>query len=48
MFMEQYYKNLLDGKSKSEALALARAYLFLNGTGYKNPFFWAPFILIGE
>jgi CHAT domain-containing protein len=48
LFMEEYYKNLLDGKSKSEALALARAYLFSNGKAFKNPFFWAPFILLGE
>jgi len=46
MLMEEYYKNILDGKPKPEALALARSYLFANGL--KNPFFWAPFVLIGE
>ncbi len=46
MFMEEYYKNLLDGKPKPEALGLARSYLF--SKGFKNPFFWGPFVLIGE
>jgi CHAT domain-containing protein len=46
MFMGEYYKNLLDGKAKPESLALARSYLF--SKGFKNPFFWAPFVLIGE
>jgi CHAT domain-containing protein/tetratricopeptide (TPR) repeat protein len=46
MLMEQYYKNILDGKSKSEALAAARTYLFRNGLS--NPFFWGPFVLIGD
>ena len=46
VFMEQYYENILDGKSKSEALAAARSYLFKNG--FANPFFWAPFVLVGD
>lgn len=46
ILMEQYYKNILDGKSKSEALAAARTYLFRNGCS--NPFFWGPFVLIGD
>jgi CHAT domain-containing protein len=44
--MEKYYKGVLAGKAKSVALAEAREALFSNG--YKDPFFWAPFILIGE
>jgi len=48
MFMEEYYKKLLDGKPKPEALALARSYLFSMGSKFKNPFYWAPFVLIGE
>ena len=44
--MEEYYKNLIGGKSKAEALSIARSYLFANG--YKDPFFWAPFVLIGD
>jgi CHAT domain-containing protein len=46
VFMEQYYENILDGMSKSEALAAARSYLFKNG--FANPFFWAPFVLVGD
>ena len=46
VFMEQYYENILDGRSKSEALAAARSYLFKNG--FANPFFWAPFVLVGD
>ena len=44
--MEKYYKGVLAGKAKSVALAEARKALF--SEGYKDPFFWAPFILIGE
>lgn len=44
--MEEFYRNLVSGKSKSAALAAAR--LALVAKGYKNPFFWAPFILTGE
>jgi CHAT domain-containing protein len=46
LFMKQYYRNLLLGKSKAEALAEARTWLFQNG--YRQPYFWAPFILTGE
>jgi CHAT domain-containing protein/tetratricopeptide (TPR) repeat protein len=44
--MEKYYKGVLAGKAKSVALSEAREALFSDG--YKDPFFWAPFILIGE
>lgn len=46
LLMKQYYGNLLQGKSKDEALAEARTWLFQNG--YPQPYFWAPFILTGE
>ncbi|MGI0084327.1 MAG: CHAT domain-containing protein, partial [Nitrososphaerales archaeon] len=46
LLMKQYYENLLQGKPKDEALAEARTWLFQNG--YSKPYFWAPFILIGE
>ena len=46
LLMKQYYRNLLQDKSKDEALADARTWLFMNG--YKEPYYWAPFILIGE
>lgn len=46
MLMVEYYKNLLAGRPKAEALAIARTYLF--SQGFKDPFDWAPFIVIGE
>jgi len=44
--MERYYRGVLAGKPKNVALAEARQSLFSGR--YKDPFFWAPFILIGE
>lgn len=46
LFMEEYYRRLLSGEKKDQALADARLTLFKGG--YKDPFYWAPFILIGE
>lgn len=46
LLMRHYYQNLLAGKPKDEALAEARTWLFQNG--YPQPYFWAPFVLIGE
>jgi len=46
LFMEEYYRRLLLGESKDKALADARMKLFIGR--YKDPFYWAPFILIGE
>ena len=48
MLMEEYYKNLIGGKSKAEALSIARSSLFAEGNSFKNPYFWAPFVLIGD
>lgn len=46
VLMEEYYRNLLKNERKSIALAEARYAVF--SKGFKSPFFWAPFILIGE
>jgi CHAT domain-containing protein len=46
LLMENYYKGLLEHKAKSVALADARYTVFKNGS--KNPFYWAPFVVIGE
>lgn len=43
---ESYFAHLKAGKDKVEALRLAR--LDLRRTGYEHPYFWAPFILVGE
>jgi len=46
LLMEEFYRRLLSGESKDKALAEARVKLS-NGR-YKSPFYWAPFVLIGE
>jgi CHAT domain-containing protein/tetratricopeptide (TPR) repeat protein len=46
VLMKNYYEGLLQGKKKSVALAGARHAVFANGD--KDPFFWAPFIVMGE
>jgi CHAT domain-containing protein len=46
LLMERYYKGILENKKKSVALAEARNAVF--ASGLTNPFFWAPFIVIGE
>ncbi len=46
LLMKRYYQGLLEGKRKSVALAEARNAVFTSGQ--KNPYFWAPFIVIGE
>jgi CHAT domain-containing protein len=46
LFMEEFYRLLAQGIDKVEALKKAKEYLRMKG--YENPFFWAPFILIGD
>jgi len=48
ILMTKYYRSILDGKKKSVALAEARSAVFEAGGKNQNPFFWAPFIIIGE
>jgi len=38
LFMEEYYRRLLSGEKKDQALADARLTLFKGG--YKDPFYW--------
>jgi len=44
-YMKIFYRHLNDGKSKAEALSLARKAI---KSKHPVPFFWAPFILHGE
>jgi len=44
-YMERFYGHLKAGKTRSEALRLARNEIKAR---YPNPFIWAPFILHGE
>jgi len=46
LFMEKFYQQLTQGIDKVEALKKAKQYLRMKG--YENPYFWAPFILIGD
>lgn len=41
-----FFKHLREGKNKLEALRLARKEI--RTAGYNHPFFWAPFVLVGE
>jgi tetratricopeptide (TPR) repeat protein len=44
--VESFFKHRKDNKNKLEALKLARKEI--REQGYDHPFFWAPFILVGE
>jgi CHAT domain-containing protein/Tfp pilus assembly protein PilF len=44
--MVRFFEGLKQGKDKLTALKEAKNYLRTNG--YDNPFYWAPFILMGE
>ncbi|MEW6619228.1 MAG: tetratricopeptide repeat protein [bacterium] len=44
-YMELFYQHLKQGKTRGEALRLARNEIKKK---YPNPFYWAPFILHGE
>ena len=45
--MQEFYRQLLDGRGKSAALRQAQLSL-LNNPKYRHPFYWATFILIGD
>ncbi len=44
--VESFFKHMKEGKNKLEALRAARTEI--RQAGYDHPFFWAPFILVGE
>jgi CHAT domain-containing protein len=45
--MVAFYRHLQEGEPKAEALALAKREL-RRMPHYSHPFFWAPFVLVGE
>ena len=45
-FMKYLYKNLIEGKSKAEALKLAKIEMI--NSKFSHPFHWAAFILMGD
>ena len=44
--VESFFRHLKEGKNKRESLKLAQDEI--RKAGYDHPFFWAPFILVGE
>ncbi|MEW6350197.1 MAG: CHAT domain-containing protein [Thermodesulfobacteriota bacterium] len=44
--VESFFRHLNEGTPKLQALKLAREEI--RKAGYDHPFFWAPFILVGE
>lgn len=47
--MTSFYTHLKDGKSKSDALHQAKLeYISSSNLSQQSPYYWAPFILIGE
>lgn len=46
LLMKEFYKDLKDGKTKTEALRLAQLSL-LSNPKYSHPYYWAGFLLIG-
>lgn len=44
--VERFFKHLKEGRSRGQALTLARQEIRRNG--FEHPFFWAAFILAGE
>ena len=46
LLTERFFNYLKQGKDKLEALRLARS--DLRKAGYEHPYYWAPFILVGE
>ncbi len=45
--MQDFYRHLQRGAGKAEALAAAKRELIAGGR-YAHPFYWAPFILLGQ
>jgi len=46
IFMANFYKNLSSGRSKSQALRMAKIKML--ESRYSHPFYWAPFVLYGD
>jgi CHAT domain-containing protein len=45
--MVEFHRNLLSGLSKAEALRRAELKMLKGDARYRNPFYWAPFVVIG-
>ena len=47
-FMGHFYEQLIQGKSRAEALRQAQLAFLKNKNGYDAPLYWAPYILVGD
>ena len=47
--MKQFYRHLRAGKGKAEALRQAKLNMIRSDIpAYRFPYFWAPFVLVGQ
>jgi CHAT domain-containing protein len=46
--MIDFYRNMLEGKSKAAALREAKLHLIERQIKYAKPYYWAPFVLMGK
>jgi CHAT domain-containing protein len=46
LLVKSIFRHMKEGKGKLEALELARSEI--RSQGFEHPFFWAPFVLVGE
>jgi CHAT domain-containing protein/predicted negative regulator of RcsB-dependent stress response len=47
LLMTDFYRSMLQGNDYGEALRLAKQGM-ISSTNYSSPYYWAPFVLIGE
>ncbi len=47
-FMKSFYQNLSRGMAKDAALRQAKLAMLKSRGEWKHPYFWAPFVLVGE
>jgi len=45
--MTDFYRSMLQGNDYAQALRAAKLGM-INSTEYSSPYYWAPFVLIGE
>ncbi|MUG91203.1 CHAT domain-containing protein [Scytonema sp. UIC 10036] len=47
LFIDEFYRQLITGKTTAESLRLAQLKL-LSGSEYSRPLYWAPYVLVGN
>ena len=48
LLMERFYRDLSSGADPATALHRAQIYLRTRGPDFADPFYWAPFVLVGN